>query len=252
MLAFKEICVCYKKKQVLDSLSFSLRPHRLTVVLGKNGCGKSTLVSCVTGGTPYTGEILYGDRNVALMPPRERARLIAVLPQILPKVSLTVEELVSMGRNPYLDLGRRLQKTDYEQIESAIRAVGMDGFRRCPLGCLSGGERQKAYLAMIIAQNTRIVILDEPTTYMDMENEADFLAFVKELKTVHKKTLMIVMHDLTKAVEIADDVLVIRDGGCAFFGTAKDCVESGVIEEVFHVKRSSYEKNGTARPLYYR
>lgn len=252
MLTFNNISVKLGGKMILDGVSFRLRPHKITAVIGKNGSGKSTLVSCITGGVKYTGEILYGDKNTALIPSRERAQLIAVLPQILPKTMLTVEELAQMGRVPYLDIGRRLSDNDRQQIRGALEITGMTEMSQRMVNSLSGGERQRAYLAMILAQNTRVIVLDEPTTYMDMENEADFLALAESLKVGPKKTVMLVIHDLTKAVEIADSILVLDGGRAVFFGSADDCVESGVIESTFGVKRTSYETDGIERPLYYR
>lgn len=252
MLTFNNISVNLGGRQILDGVSFCLRPHRITAVIGKNGSGKSTLVSCITGGVKYTGEILYGEKNTALIPARERAQLVAILPQLLPKTAFTVAELAQMGRAPYLDIGRRLSDIDRQQINKALEITGMTEMSQRMVNSLSGGERQRAYLAMILAQNTRVIVLDEPTTYMDMENEADFLALAESLKGMQKKTVMLVIHDLTKAVEIADNILVLDGGRAVFFGSAEACVESGVIESTFGVKRTSYEKNGIIRPLYYR
>lgn len=252
MLIFNNISVKLGGKMILDGVSFRLRPHKITAVIGKNGSGKSTLVSCITGGIKYTGEILYGEKNIALIPARERAQLIAVLPQILPKTMLTAEEVAQMGRVPYLDIGRRLSDNDRQQISKALETTGMTEMSQRMVNSLSGGERQRAYLAMILAQNTRVIVLDEPTTYMDMENEADFLALSESLKVKQKKTVMLVIHDLTKAVEIADNILVLDGGRAVFFGSADDCVECGVIESTFGVKKTYYEKDGVERPLYYR
>lgn len=251
MLEFKNISVTLGGRSVLNGVSFPLQPHRITALLGRNGCGKSTLISCVTGLVPYSGEVRYQDCALALMPPRERAKLVAALPQSLPRAALTVRELAAMGRNPYLDLGRRLSEEDRRQIQRAMECVEIAELSDRTVAELSGGERQRAYLAMILAQNTRIILLDEPTTYMDMEHEAKFLGIVQKLKAERRKTILIVMHDLTRAVEMADNIAVLDGGRAAFFGPAEDCVQSGVLERVFGVKRSAYQKDGAVRPLYY-
>lgn len=251
MLKFNNINVTSGKKKILHNISFSLTPHKITVVIGRNGSGKSTLVSCITGQTNYTGEIMYGDQNIALIPSRERAQIISVLPQILPKTSLTAKELTAMGRTPYLDLGKRMSDNDKQHIKKALEITGLSILKMQSVSSMSGGERQKAYLSMILAQNTRIMILDEPTTYMDMENQAEFLELTASLKSKHKKTIMMVMHDLTKAVEIADNILILDGGRCSFFGSAADCISSGIIEQTFGVKKSSYNDNGVMRTLYY-
>lgn len=252
MIKFNDISVGFGKKEILKNINFSLPEEQITVLIGKNGSGKSTLVSCITNSIRFSGDIFYGEKSIKHMLPRERAKIAAVLPQVLPRTSLTVEELVSMGRTPYIAAGRSLSSLDKDFIEFAITSAAMDELRAQRTDLLSGGERQKAYLAMILAQNTPVVVLDEPTTYMDMSNEAAFLALALELKTVHKKTLMIVMHDLTKAVEIADNVLVLDNGQNVFFGSAEDCVSSGIIEKVFAVRKSSYNKGGSMKIMYYK
>ena len=120
---------------------------------------------------------------------RERAKLLAILPQVLTTPSVTVEELTAFGRNPYLDFSRRLTQADREAVEAAMAQAGVDGMRGRPVNRLSGGERQKAFLAMILAQDTRILVLDEPTTYMDVAVEAGFFRLLQDLKEKRKKNL---------------------------------------------------------------
>lgn len=251
MMRFDHMIVRFGRKTALDDLTFALPPHRLTAVVGKNGAGKSTLISCVTGQVRYQGEIQFDGQILSRMTARQRARLVAVLPQSLPKAPLPVESLVAMGRNPHLPFGSRLTADDQSKIDWAIQAAGLEDLRQARLDCLSGGERQRAYLAMILAQDTPVVMLDEPTTYMDILREAEFLQFLEELKTRHGKTLLVVMHDLTKAVELADSILVLEQGRQRFFGPTAQCVDSGILEETFHVHRSSYRKNGADHILYY-
>lgn len=174
MLSFRRVCAAYGKKQVLDQIDFELPPHTLTAVVGKNGSGKSTLFACAGRKIPYTGEITLSGRELAAMTPRERAQRMAILPQTLPAPAVSVAELAVFGRNPYLDFGRRMTPTDRRLVEEALERVGIAALRDKLLTELSGGERQKAYLAMILAQDTDVLLLDEPTTYMDMEYEAAF------------------------------------------------------------------------------
>lgn len=244
MLNVQNLSAAYHGTVILDQVGFSLTPHTVTAVLGKNGCGKSTLVSCINQQMRYTGKISYGDQNIALMSLRERAKAIAILPQVLELPHVTVEELVMFGRNPYLDFGRRPATEDHEAVQRAMEQTGVVSFRKKMVDALSGGERQKAYLAMILAQQTRLVILDEPTTYMDMENEAAFLEMLLQLKKKHKKTLLVIMHDLAQAIRYADHIIVLNDHRVVFDGTNEECLEGGVLEEVFHVKRHMFEEDG--------
>lgn len=235
MLKIEQLCASYHNNKILDHISLSLTPHTFTAVLGKNGCGKSTLVSCINQQIRYTGKISYGDQNIALMTPKERAKTIAILPQIIEIPHITVEELVMFGRNPYLDFGRRPSTEDLTAVNDAINYTGIHSLRKKMVHTLSGGERQKAYLAMILTQQTRLIVLDEPTTYMDIENETSFLETLTYLKKQHKKSLLVIMHDLSQAIRYADRILVLDDHRIAFDGTTKQCLESGILEEVFHV-----------------
>lgn len=250
MLNFQNIRASYGKREVLHDVSFSLTPHKLTAVIGKNGCGKSTLVSCLNQAIPYTGEIAWSGRNLALMPSAERARLVAILPQMLRRPNVTVEELVTFGRSPYVDLGRRLTETDRSAIQSAIAQLGIENLRHAFVDELSGGERQKAYLAMILAQDTRVVALDEPTTYMDMAYTGAFFSLLDELKTRWKKTLLVVMHDLTQAVRYADCLVALDGGAVRFAGSRQECLDQGIIEELFSVRRYTVKENGEERVFF--
>lgn len=235
----------YGSRAVLKNVSFSVRPHKLTVLLGKNGCGKSTLVSCINQQLPdYTGLITCCDRDIRLMTPQERARAVAILPQILPSPAVTVLELAAFGRSPYLGFGKRMTEQDRQIVQQAMTDAGVAGLADEPVCRLSGGERQKAFLAMILAQDTRLVVMDEPTTYMDIAYQAYFLDMLRLLKTKHKKTLLVVMHDLPAALEAADDVVVLHDGQVRFCGTADDCLGCGVLEDVFGVKQHIFQDNG--------
>lgn len=252
MLQIDSVSVSYGKKQTLEKVSFSLMPEQITVLLGRNGCGKSTLLSCLTGGVKYTGTIRLEGTDIASMGAGERAKKYAVLPQVLPKVSFTVRELVAMGRNPYLDLGMQPTQEDWKQIEQAIVWAGLENFGNKRLDQLSGGERQKAYLAMVLAQDTELVVLDEPTTYLDIVSEAEFYELLLKLKEQYKKTILIVMHDLTKAVQLADQIVILDQGRIQLSDTTAACVKSGCIERIFGVKKGTLLQDEKAYVTYYR
>ena len=220
MLSFHQVCASYGKNQVLDHIDFSLVPHKLTAVVGRNGSGKSTLVSCVNQELPY------------------------ILPQTLHSPAVTVEELTAFGRNPYLDFGKRMSPKDWQAVDDALEAIGISGLRDKLVTELSGGERQKAYLAMVLAQNTRVMILDEPTTYMDMEYEAAFFRLLETLKTKRKITFLVIMHNLSQAVRYADRIVVLDGRRIRYQGDTRACVASGVLESVFHVRQHQAEDNG--------
>lgn len=251
MLEINGLSAGYRGKEVLKNVSFSVQPHKMTVVLGRNGCGKSTLVSCINQQiADYTGEIRFQDRDLKAMAPAERARAVAILPQALPAPPITVEELVRFGRNPYLSWGRRLSRLDEELIFLAMEQAEVTTFRQSLVSRLSGGERQKAYVAMILAQNTRLIVLDEPTTYMDVEYQGKLMELVLRLKKEQKKTLLVVMHDLSLALRYADNAVVLDGGELRFSGTAEACLASGILEEVFHVKKHVFEEKDRKYVLF--
>lgn len=241
-MQFKNLSAFYGQKQILTDLSFSLAPRRFTALIGKNGCGKSTLLGCVGGQVRHTGEILLGGRPIQSFPPRERAKRIALLPQHLPPAAMETEELVAMGRNPYLNLTGRLQPQDRQKIEEAIALTGIEPLRHELVSTLSGGERQKAYLAMILAQDADILLLDEPTAHMDMGYAADFLQLLRTLTETHGKTVLAVLHDLNAAVSYAHELLLIEDG---------TLTDPACIERVFSVRKAEYNENGTTKYFYH-
>ena len=250
MLSFRDLTVQLEGRKILSGITFSLRPHRLTVLVGKNGSGKSTLLSCVNQQLHYTGSILEGEQDLALMAPRDRAKRIAILPQTIPAPHITALEMVAFGRNPYLDITGRLT----EQDKRAISAAQIDA-DATELACryvdtLSGGEKQRVALGMILAQNTPIVLLDEPTAHLDQGYEASFLRTLARLKAQRKKTFLVVLHDLTAAVQYADDLLVLDGGELVFSGTKEECLERGILESVFSVQRFTFGE-GEAQRIFF-
>ena len=171
------------------------------------------------------------------MTPRERAQRMAILPQTLPAPAVSVAELAVFGRNPYLDFGRRMTPTDRRLVEEALERVGIAALRDKLLTELSGGERQKAYLAMILAQDTDVLLLDEPTTYMDMEYEAAFFRLLKALQAEKGVTLLVILHDLSQAMRYADRIVVLDAGRVRFAGDTRACAAGGVLEAVFRVRQ---------------
>ncbi len=239
MLEIKNLSVLFGDKQVLKNVSFSLRLHRLTALVGRNGSAKSTLLNCVNQQIPYTGTITEGEKNLALIPPRERAKSIAILPQTLPSPHITAREMVSFGRNPYLDFTGRLTETDKQAVEAALRDADALELAERYVDTLSGGEKQRVALAMILAQNTPVALLDEPTAHMDLGYEAAFQDLLRKLKKERKKTFLVILHDLTQAVRYADDLIVLDGGEVVFAGSKEECLRREILENTFSLRRYS-------------
>lgn len=242
MLKIENLTLSYKKTTVLDGVNLSLKPHTVTALIGKNAAGKSSLLSCLTGQNRYKGKITFSGKDLALMSIRERAKLISLLPQQLPSPDITGYELVKLGRTPYLDVGRRFTEEDIEAVEKAIALVKAENIINKKITDMSGGEKQKIYLAMTLATDTRLIAFDEPTSYMDAHHEREFYNLLESTVKKQKKTALVVMHDLTRAVETADSIAVLDNGKIIFHDDTEKVKQSGIIQEVFGVK--AYEVEG--------
>lgn len=241
MLSLTDLTVRRGGRVILDGVSFTLAPGRLTALVGRNGSGKSTLLGCVGQQLPYGGAITLEGRDISALPPRERARRIAILPQQLGAPYITVREMAAFGRSPYLDFTGRLTAEDQAIVAESLREAEVSDLADRYVDSLSGGERQRAALAMLLAQRTPVALLDEPTAHMDGAHEA---AFLRRLAAMSRegKAILIVLHDLSAAVHYADDLVVLEGGKAAFAGPREDCLRHGVLEQVFHLRR--YEDQG--------
>lgn len=242
MIEFENVSYSYGRGEVLKNISMSIRPHTITAIIGRNGCGKSTLVSCISGQLNYLGKITVGGREIKSMSSNERARMISILPQFLSSPDVTVRELVSYGRYPYLGWQKRLDKADWQMVDKAIKDTQLDKLSNVSVKSLSGGEKQRAFFAMILAGDSRIVVLDEPTTYMDIDRQKQLMDFIAELKR-RKKTVIIVMHDISAALEYSDTVAVIDEGITVGFGDSDSILESRVLERVFNRRQIIFERD---------
>ena len=237
MLTFENVSVKIGGKQLLDSVSCKIRPNSLTVLIGKNGSGKSTLLKCVNQQIEYSGKIFMDNTELSNLSPKERAKKTAILPQTFLVPHITAEEMVSLGRNPYLDFTGRLTENDRKFIKQALCDAKTEEFSPRYVDTLSGGERQRVALAMILAQNTPLCLLDEPTSYLDQMSEKAFFELLSDLKNTKSKTVLAVVHNLTTAVEYADDVWVLDCGRLVFSGTKQEFLDNNVAENVFGLNR---------------
>ena len=238
MLKIKNLSASYGKKVVLFDLSAELKSGRFTAILGKNGSGKSSLLSCIGGIKSYSGKILLDECDISSIPSRERAKKLSFLPQNLPITQFTVRETVAFGREPYASF--KLSEQDIEIIDNSIEKCGISHLENKRLGEISGGERQMAYLAMTLAQDADVIMLDEPTTYMDAPHARRFLDILHQ-EAENGKTVVAVMHDLTAAVKYADNIILIDEGRIIFAGSREECIKSGEIERVMGVKKHSLD-----------
>lgn len=233
MLRVNDVCSAYEGKEVLHQVSLHLQPGKITVLVGPNGCGKSTLLKTMNGIVERTrGEIRINGKNIEAYRPGELAQQIAYLPQNRNVPDITVKRMVLHGRFPYLTYPRRYRRMDIKMAENAIRQMGMEAYADTNMQQLSGGMQQKVYIAMALAQDTPIIMMDEPTSFLDIVHQIQLMEIAKELSG-QGKTIMLVLHDLSMALRTADQVIVLKNGEVRGTGTPEEIFESRILEEVF-------------------
>lgn len=236
MLELRNVSAGYPGRTVLEGVSLAVRPGRVLVLLGPNGCGKSTLLRTMPGLLPALGgEVLLDGKPLGDWSPRRAAQKIAYLPQSRAVPNITVRRLVLHGRFPYLSYPRRYRRKDHEAVDRALAAADALDLADRPLPELSGGQRQKVYLAMALAQEAETVLMDEPTAYLDIRHQMEVLALARRLAE-SGRAVTAVLHDLCLALTTADDVAVL-DGGCLLaLGGPEEIYQSRILERVMGVR----------------
>ena len=236
MLEFREFSAGYEKKPVLSDVNLEILPGKVTAILGPNGSGKSTLLKALIGlSEPRGGRILLDGTALSELPAPEVAKRIAYLPQSRRVPDITVRRLVLHGRFPHLSYPRKYRREDLEIARAAMERVGVAELAEEPLARLSGGTRQKVYLAMALAQDTPVIALDEPTTYLDIGHQLQVMELCQELAR-QGKTVLAVLHDLDLAMQYGDHLALFDHGKLADQGTPEAIYESGVLQQVFGVQ----------------
>ncbi|MBP3605116.1 MAG: ABC transporter ATP-binding protein [Clostridia bacterium] len=242
MLELNRISAGYGKQTVLDGISVDFEKGKLTSIIGVNGCGKSTLLKAILGILPLSGgEIFIDGENLLTISRNEIAKKIAYLSQGKNIPDMTVEQMVLHGRFPFLSYPRRYSSHDREVAIKAMETVGVAEFARKPLYSLSGGMRQNAYIAMALAQDTDYILLDEPTTYLDIAHQLDLMRILRKLAD-SGKGIVTVMHDLPIAFDFSDKLTVMSNGKIIAYGTPSEICKSHIVEDIFGVKIKQVQK----------
>lgn len=234
MLEIRNLSAGYPGSPVLENISLTFSKGTVTVVAGPNGCGKSTLLKAIAGILPSRGEVLLEGENLCTLSSRQRAQRVAFLPQSRQVPEITVRRLVLHGRFPYLSYPRQYSPADHAAAQDAMDTLELSDLADRSLASLSGGQRQKAYIAMALAQDTEVVLLDEPTTFLDIAHQLQLMNLAKTLAQ-KGKTVILVLHDLTLALEHADALVVIDKGSVISTGTPEAVFRSGCLKPVFGV-----------------
>lgn len=242
MLKYENVSVNINKKPILHDISLSFPYGTITTILGPNGCGKSTLIGCLNDSFQLKqGNIYLDERSLFEYSHSERAKRIAILPQLHEVPPITVRTLVSQGRFPYRGLFHSKTMLDLHFILQSMKDTNTIQFSEQLLTRLSGGELKRAYLAMILAQNTDYIVLDEPTTFLDIHHRLEFLDLLCELRN-RGKTILVVLHDINEAIQIADIIIMMKEGQIVRTLTKDEFMNSDAMDEVFRV-HFNYKKD---------
>ena len=235
MIQLKNVCAGYEGKEVLHNISVDFPEGKITAIVGPNGCGKSTLIKSLVRINPHTsGEIFVKNKNIKDYSSKELAQQIAYVAQNKQIPDISVLKMVLHGRFPYLSYPRRYGKEDLEIARQALDWAGLSDLENELVSHLSGGMQQKVYIAMALVQDSQAILMDEPTTYLDISHQLRLMEMIKQLAE-KGKTVVLVLHDLSQAFRIADEVIVLKEGSTLSAGTPLQVFESGKLEEAFGV-----------------
>ena len=247
MLKLNHIFAGYGNHLVLEDIHLHFRLGKIYTIVGKNGSGKSSLLKACANLLPLSeGSILLENATLLSYSPKERARRMAYLSQYRNTTSITVERLVMHGRHPHLSNTKQLRPNDWDTIEQAMKIMDVLHLRHRSMLSLSGGERQRVYVAMQLAQDTDILLLDEPTTYMDIAYQLQLLTFLQHHK--QNRIIIMVLHDITQALRYSDQLILIDSGKVVQTGPPSKIIRSGKLEEILQISITTVESK--CHPFY--
>ncbi|MHC4131670.1 MAG: ABC transporter ATP-binding protein [Planctomycetota bacterium] len=239
IITVKNLCFDYDSKQkIFDGLSFAIMPNDFLAVAGPNGAGKTTLLNLLCGLLRAdAGTVEVESRNIASYTVKNIARKIAIVRQeFLPVFDFKVSEIVSMARIPYLGTFGFEGKVDRKKIEEAFELTDTTGFASRTLGQLSSGERQRVLIARALAQDAPVLLLDEPTSFLDLKHQVDMYDLLRKMQLEKNKTIVAVTHDINLAVQYCDKALLLGNDKSFLYGVTKEVLCREKIEEFFGVK----------------
>lgn len=239
-ISVEDLLVGYNEKLIIHSLNVKIPEGKITTIIGPNGCGKSTLLKTISRILkPKKGIVSLDGKSIHQQSTKELAKQMAIMPQspTAPQ-GLTVYELISYGRFPHQKGLGRLKKEDKEVIEWSLEVTGVKAFADLEVDSLSGGQRQKVWIAMTLAQETDIILLDEPTTYLDMAHQLDVLKLLKKLNDQENRTIVMVLHDLNHAARFSDYLITMKAGNIVKTGSPLEVMTKETLKSVYDIEAS--------------
>ncbi len=250
-LVVRDLVLSYGERVVVDSLDLEVADGGITAIVGPNGCGKSTLLRALGRLLrPRGGAVLLDGKEISSLRTRDVARTLGLLPQspVAPE-GLTVADLVARGRHPHQSWLRQWSGDDEAAVAEALAWTGLGDLADRPLDELSGGQRQRAWLSMALAQDTGVLLLDEPTTYLDLAHGIELLDLVDRLHDERGRTVVVVLHDLTMAARYADRLVVMDAGRVVAAGDPGEVLTEELVREVFGIRAVVVPDPVSGRPL---
>ncbi|GAB3942140.1 ABC transporter ATP-binding protein [Corynebacterium tapiri] len=250
-LTTTDLTVGYDDTTVINNLSTSLVDGAVTSIIGPNGCGKSTLLHTVARILrPRSGAALLDARDVRDYPSAQLARILGLMPQTpIAPAGITVKDLVGRGRAPYQGLFGRFSEQDHAAVRDAMEATDVAGLAERHVDELSGGQRQRVWIAMALAQQTDIILLDEPTTFLDVTTQLDILELMQRLNRERGVTVVMVLHDMNLAARFSDYLLAMRSGEVISTGTPAEVLTPDTLRRVFDLEAQVIPDPTNGRPL---
>ena len=241
----KNIKFGYQNKPLINNLSISFKKHKITSIIGPNGSGKSTLLMLLSRIYKASeGKIILDNKNIWDYRNKDFAKKVAMVHQKNNiQGDLDVKTIVGYGRLPYLNYHQSLSSDDYKIIEHALEITKLKEYAHIPLINLSGGQQQRVWFAMASAQKTPILLLDEPTTYLDVKYQIEILNLIKEINKKYQMTIIMVHHDINQAINYSDEIIAMKDGKILFQGVPEEVITSASLKSLYDYDLSVIDYN---------
>ncbi len=242
--------LAYDNKQIFHDLNIAIPRGKISVIVGPNACGKSTLLRVLSRLLKVdSGQILLDGKDIHQYPSKTVAKKLGLLPQSsLAPFGISVSDLVSRGRYPHQSIFRQWTAQDEQAVWQAMQDMHIADLAQCSVEELSGGQRQRVWLAMLLAQDTPILLLDEPTTYLDISHQLELLELCKKLNRQNDKTIVMVLHDLNQATQYADYLIAMKAGKIIATGTPSSVMTVALIKHVFQIQANIMIDPITSQP----